>query len=129
VSRADALSLAGILGFRLPSEAELEWLARDGGAAPFLLNAASSAAPRSRFGVERLHYGEWAADDWHPSYDGAPQDSATWRGGEPCGVFRAGTPPANMQSPEDLIFLLSAVRGQGTETLGFVGMRLAADLP
>jgi hypothetical protein len=34
-----------------------------------------------------------------------------------------------MQSPEDLIFLLSAVRGQGTETLGFVGMRLAADLP
>ena len=129
VQREDARCLAREFGLRLPTESELEWLARDGGATRFILDAAARAGHASRFGVEQLFCGEWAEDDWHSTYDGAPNVSVPWGNGDPCGVFRAGYPPAQMQSGEEMLFALAAVRGKGTHQPTFVGMRLVADLP
>ena len=128
VSRAEALSLASAAGFRLPSEAELEWLARDGGRFHFVLDAAAGPRP-SRFGVESLFDGEWAADDWHPTYDGAPKDGRSWRDGDASGVYRGSHIPENMQSREELLLMLAGVRAQGVELPVFTGLRLTRALP
>ena len=122
--RRDARSLAHALGFRLPSEAELEWLARDGGSTRFTLDAATTVGP-SRFGVEMLFHGQWAEDDWHSSYEGATGVSAPWLDGEPCGVCRGGYLP---QSAGERLFMLAGVRGHGKHVPSFVGVRLAAAL-
>lgn len=74
-----------IPGFRLPSEAELEYLARDGVQQTFVYDAARAfdearAWPqRGRFGLRRLLDDEWTADDWHDDYAGAPTTGAPWR--------------------------------------------------
>lgn len=127
--RDDACSLARDLGFRLPSEAELEWLARDGGVAHFMLDVVTRPEQSSLFGIQELFFGEWAEDDWHPTYDGAPAMSEPWYDGEPCGVYRAGYPPEQMQSNEEMLFALAGVRGKGMNLPTFVGMRLATHLP
>jgi formylglycine-generating enzyme required for sulfatase activity len=126
--RAEARSLAHSLGLRLPAEAELEWLMRDGGRTSFTLDAARGEK-RSRFGVDKLFSGQWAEDDWHPNYDGAPAVSALWLDGDPNGVYRGGKVPEEMQSREELLFLLAGVRGYGKRQPSFVGVRLAADIP
>jgi formylglycine-generating enzyme required for sulfatase activity len=129
--RAAARALAAALGLRLPSEAELEWLARDGGIARFTLDVAARPEQVSRFGVEQLFYGEWAEDDWHPSYEGAPAESVPWLEGEPGGVYRCGYPPEQMQSTDEMLFALAGVRGQGAGASlpSFVGVRLAVTVP
>lgn len=128
LQRADAIALAASLGLRLPSEAELEWIGRDGGRYAFLWNAPNTRRPRSRFGIEHLFFGQWAADDWHDDYRGAPHDGSPWFDGDSAGCFRGGQLPEEMQSPEELIFLLSAARGHGRVQPSFVGLRLARDL-
>jgi hypothetical protein len=57
----DALSALGRIGWRLPSEAELELLR--------LLSARST--------LGRLDSG-LCADDWHPNYEGAPERGLPW---------------------------------------------------
>jgi hypothetical protein len=114
--RERAREAAARHGFRLPSEAEFEWVARHGGTAPFLndsfrpLDATQSAAllaeleddpdydvfddhspvrdGPSRFGVGGLFCRQWLADDWHPSFEGAPDTSEPWLDGDPQGVRR-----------------------------------------
>lgn len=102
--RAEAGALARRLGFRLPSEAELEWLGRDArGLALWvheLQRVSGDVEPEeldiydrvrrqpSRFGLRELVYEQWAEDDWHPTYTGAPGDSRPWLDGDPSGVYR-----------------------------------------
>jgi formylglycine-generating enzyme required for sulfatase activity len=91
LKRAEATGLAASLGFRLPSEAELEWLMRDGRGLAFTLDGPAFGAeeePASRFGVFDLFASQWAADDWHPSYEGAPSTSEPWMNGDANGVYR-----------------------------------------
>lgn len=119
----EARDLARSLGFRLPSEAELEWLARDGGTTAFTLDAARRREEiggdehllRSRFGVHDLWRGEWAEDGWHPTYEGAPGVSAPWAGGEPIGVVRGDLRLRAPQSDEGLLGALAALRREGRE--------------
>ncbi|MEZ4294407.1 MAG: hypothetical protein R3B70_05490 [Polyangiaceae bacterium] len=116
--RAEALRVAAELGLRLPSEAELEWIGRDGGETGFILDAADEPDPeelRSRFGLTELHWFQWAADDWHASYDGAPGDSAAWMGGDPAGVYRSGFDLRGSQAEEDCALALAAVRHPGDD--------------
>jgi hypothetical protein len=129
VSREEARTLARAAGFRLPSEAELEWLARDGGRCHFTLDVAAERKPVSRFGVQQIFWGEWAEDDWHAGYDGAPSDSKPWYDGEARGVYRHAGGPEQMQSRDELLFMLAGVRGDGAELPDFTGTRFALDLP
>ncbi len=129
LSREQARALVRAAGLRLPSEAELEWLARDGGRCHFTLDVATVEKPVSRFGVEQIFWGEWAEDDWHPGYDGAPSDGAPWYGGEAFGVYRHAGGPEQMQSRDELIFMLAGVRGEGVKLPDFTGARLALDVP
>jgi formylglycine-generating enzyme required for sulfatase activity len=86
----DAIALHG---FRLPSEAEWEWVAREGGVRSWIVDASGKHgleldrgdAPANAWGISRLksHHGELVADSWHPTYDGAPTDSRAWDPGMP----------------------------------------------
>lgn len=135
-ARGEASALASDLGFRLPSEAELEWLRRDGTDRTFALdaaahpeNAARGTAP-ARMAVKGLLMSEWAADDFHPSYVGAPEDSSPWLGGDPAGVYRAGV-FLPVQDRVELIQLVAASRSYGVDEEGTtpdVMMRLACNL-
>lgn len=120
VSRADAESYVAWLArrtganYRLPSEAEWEFLARAGTATPFhtghtiapsqanydgtfaygdgvggafrqrTLGVASLRA--NAFGLHDVHGNvwEWVADCWNDSYHGAPTNGGAWRAGD-CG--------------------------------------------
>lgn len=126
--RVGARDLAHSAGFRLPSEAEREWLARDGGQMAFALDCAACKRarrePRSRFGVQGLHYEEWVEDDWHPTYAGAPTNSAPWMNGDERGVYRGGLLLSAVQSDSEFVFGLAAMRfpgprrgGAGSESL------------
>ena len=129
VSREEARELVRAAGFRLPSETELEWIARDGGRCHFTLDVATARKPASRFGVEQVFWGEWAEDDWHPSYDGAPSTSTPWLDGAEQGVYRHAGGPEMMQSRDELLFMLAGVRGEGVQLPDFTGARPARDLP
>lgn len=76
-------------GLRLLSEAEWEWIAREGGRRSWIIDVTGKRgmglddmreAPANRWGVRRLKsdVGELVADGWHSSYDGAPADSGAW---------------------------------------------------
>lgn len=135
-TRAEASALASDLGFRLPSEAELEWLRRDGTNRTFALDAAADperaarGTASARMAVNGLLLSEWAADDFHPSYVGAPSDSSPWMGGDPAGVYRAGV-FLPVQDHVELIQLVASFRSYGVDEDGEqpdVMMRLACDL-
>jgi hypothetical protein len=118
VERAEALSLAASLGFRLPSEAELEYLARGLTSLAFTADGARIWRQTGDFphtseqGLELLTLGEWAADDWHDDYRGAPSSSEAWVEGRPRGVYRGGLPLGLDGGPPDLPFGLAAFRGR-----------------
>lgn len=127
------------LGFRLPTEAELEWLAREGGRYRSILNIGpnyevageSSEKAIHRFAMKGMVYSQWADDDWHPNYEGAPCNSKAWRGGDPIGVVRGGIYLEMIASTEGLLNSLAGRRRSGAELRddGFLVMRLARDLP
>jgi hypothetical protein len=98
----------------LLSEAEHEWLARDGKQLAFTLDCVASVRarrePRSRFSIKNLHFEEWMEDDWHPIYEAAPTSSVPWLSGDPRGVYRGG-------------LLLSAVQSDSEYVLGFAALR------
>ncbi|GAB4213847.1 MAG: hypothetical protein OHK0013_38070 [Sandaracinaceae bacterium] len=140
VTRDEARELAASLRLRLPSEAELEYLAREGGAQSFVANAASvwrrtgRLPRRSAQGIEGLHLGEWSDDDWHDDYVGAPSDARAWRSGGERGVYRGAFPFGFDEGPETLVNALACHRGRGAlsgEPSDEVRMtfRLVCDLP
>ena len=102
--------------FRLPSEAELEYLAREGGELAFTYDGARRYVETERWpwysawGFRRLMLGEWCADSLHPNYEGAPSTSEAWAPGAVPGVFR-GMLPSGPDENADLILGLAALRG------------------
>ena len=135
--RAAARQFAAWLGFRLPSEVELEWIGRDAGrlhlfAHELLERAQSSLAEGeeewvdqddplesfyrvkfvpSRFGVLELVEQQWAEDDWHPNYIGAPSNSEPWLAGDPRGVYRSDRSIAEAQDENGYVDALAGNRG------------------
>lgn len=132
--REEALGFSRSLGFRLASEAELQWLLRDGGVTSFTLDAAAmvdevagdSEAIPSRFGMEGAFFQQWADDSYHEDYTGAPDTSIPWAGGEPCGVATGGTMPEYVEEPHQKVGLLACLRTNRTHKKAHV--RFALDL-
>ena len=134
-SRRQVIDVSASLGFRLPSEAELEWLCRDGGVTSFTLDAArkldetggDSRKLHSRFGALGLFDDQWAADDYHPTYEGAPDTSVPWMDGLGEGVCRGGCSPEYVDEPHQIVGLLASMRSNGT--MARARVRLARDIP
>ena len=111
-------------------------MARDGGTLHFTYDAALALQEGRRwpkegsFGVQDLLLGEWAADEWHPSYQGAPSDSRAWTNGGLPGVYRGALPSGPDQSEEEILFAMASWRGcaAGGRTPDAT-MRLALNLP
>ncbi len=138
--RPDALSLCERAGFRLPSDAELEWIARQGTEAPFVLGVVFEAAPddeenvlitnqpvKARFGISDLFTTQWAADDWFEDHEDRPGSAVARTGGEPEGVRRFEEFYFKAVGPESVISQLSARRDAGSGWEARV--RFALDLP
>jgi formylglycine-generating enzyme required for sulfatase activity len=143
VNLASAKRLSAKAGFRLPSEAEWEWVAREGGSLHFACDAPaqfhdkqlSSFDLQSGFGVEDLLGAQWLADDPHPTYEGAPATSDPWvdpnktpstleqqRMGQD-GVKR-GPLDVAIERRVELLFCLASARSGGD----YVLLRLCRDL-
>lgn len=86
---ADAIAALRGHGMRLLSEAEWEWVAREGGRRSWIIDVTGKRgmgiddlkeAPANRWGIRRLKsdLGGFVADGWHSSYEGAPADSRAW---------------------------------------------------
>jgi hypothetical protein len=140
VPRLTALEVARAAGARLPSDAELEWLARQGGASPFVLDVVYEAPeddPKNvlivdqptapRFGISDLFEAQWAADDWFPSHEGRPRTAAARVGGDPQGVRRFEEFDFECVGKEAVIAQLSALRHPGKKWRARV--RLVLDAP
>lgn len=136
LARAEALGLAAQHGLRLPSEAELEWLMREAGAASFAFDAVrrmkisgnDTETWVTRLGLRRPFGTCWCADDFHDSYEGAPDTAEPWLGGDPCGLARpSGAEPELVDEPAQALGLLACwrtSRGHGTARV-----RFAMDVP
>ena len=133
---AEVLELMQTLkDLRLPSESELEYAGREGGASSFiddgdvLWKAERRWPDESGWGLRYMTLASWAADEWHPSYDGAPATSIPWRGDGPPGVYR-GSLLYTPESEVELLFGLAAVRGRlvPPEDEWDVGVRLARSI-
>jgi formylglycine-generating enzyme required for sulfatase activity len=142
MSARAAADLVATTDFRLPSEAELEYLARDGGPLHFACDAARAHAEgadvpeENGFGVYSLLTGEWTADAWHDDYANAPSTSAPWNDAGAPGVYRGALPYGVHPSEDEILFALAAFRGRaatagddddGSRT--FFAVRLTRDLP
>jgi hypothetical protein len=100
----DRLAWLGARGLRLPSEAEWEWVASEGGRSRFVAVKVPAAPFTKLRELERsidfqangwgardlLNDGEALADGWHPSYEGAPATGAAWDPERGPGVWRSG---------------------------------------
>jgi len=124
---------------RLLSEAEWEWIAREGGRRSWIVDVAGRTGMQlddfndpaeNGWGIRRLKsdHGELVADGWHPSYAGAPSDSRAWDpdpSGSP-GVLRGSH--NCWQDDAEAIMCHAAVRGSADGADG-AAVRLARDMP
>ena len=134
----EAWERAQQLDFRLPSEAEYEWVAREGGRLHFTNDLAaqyqgsyiSGNALENGFGVIDLLNSQWMADDPHDSYENAPETSVPWWDGErprisgPSDGVRRGALESGIESSYSLLYCLAAHRWGGDLTY----LRLARSL-
>jgi hypothetical protein len=128
-----ALAAAKKAGLRLLSEAEWEWIAREGGAVQFTsvpakdhpvvaANWGMTTEGPNGFGIDELTHGpEWVADAWHPNYVRAPANARPW--GKMPGTYRVGH--TQWQDMIEVVSLHAATRGQGKQAR----FRYACDLP
>jgi formylglycine-generating enzyme required for sulfatase activity len=140
--RTDVLSIKNaakfatdVKDFRLPSEAELEYAGREGGAVSFLNDSGRVWSKKqqwpneSAWGFAVMTFAAWAADEWHDNYKGAPATGDAWTSGGAPGVYRG----CLMEAPnadEELLFALAACRGKmvkGDEDWP-IGLRIARSI-
>lgn len=91
-----AIAHATRVGARLLTEAEWEYIAREGGTRSWLsmgddarkhnpeqfvrnaLVTGIDGEPRGVFGICGMGWGTWVEDGWHATYEGAPDDGRAW---------------------------------------------------
>ncbi len=126
-------------GWRLLSEAEWEWVARQGGARSWVIDVPEGVGGldldfcddvrENGWGIrnQKSDQGEWVADAWHDSYEGAPADGRRWGGsGEVPGVHRGAH--TCWQDDAEAVTCHVALRERAGE-FQHGGVRLALDLP
>ncbi|WP_433928185.1 formylglycine-generating enzyme family protein [Sorangium cellulosum] len=145
LSPRDAANAATTLGARLLSEAEWEYIAREGGkfswinapadpeeVAAALAGDGPHRAPActSGLGLWGLALGEWVADGWHDSYAGAPADASPWDARDEPEVFRGcGAATYPWQGSGELLAMHAAFRHRACDTFEELHVRTAMDLP
>jgi formylglycine-generating enzyme required for sulfatase activity len=150
VTRSEARAAVAKAGCRLLSEAEWEYVAREGGraswigAAPTGVEAEGFAdaqaqataprvdggAPANAFGLWGLLFGEWVADAWHEGYAGAPADARPWGSPAELEVSRAGGATAwPWRDGMSHVLCHAAVRHHPVRPRTVWGVRFARDVP
>jgi formylglycine-generating enzyme required for sulfatase activity len=134
-SREEAEAVIATWGFRLPSEAECEYVAREGKQLAFSLDVAqehfegTDARDETAWGIVSPAQTVWVGDRWHRGYKNAPADSVAWTAGrgKPMhrGSFSLGL--SAMQSADELVFALTALRQEplGADDENEVRLRFA----
>ncbi|HEY3818798.1 MAG TPA: hypothetical protein VGL81_16620 [Polyangiaceae bacterium] len=111
---AAAAFVRDVRDFRLPSEAELEYVGREGGSLSFLHDGGRVWSTTHRFpteggwGFRDLTFAAWAADEWHENYDGAPATAVAWTGGGAPRAYRGC-----LIEPPSALITCSRIRGVG----------------
>jgi hypothetical protein len=137
----DAAATVSKSGLRLLSEAEAEWIARDGGRQSWLFGhddpeewaermvEAEPGEARTPFGTFMMGWGEWVDDGWHDDYTGAPSDSHAWEPTDrPITVRAAALASWPWQGGGEAVLLHAACRDRDSGQSSHA-VRLAADLP
>ncbi|MEJ7732724.1 MAG: hypothetical protein WKG00_26425 [Polyangiaceae bacterium] len=156
LSRREAKRAARRLGWQVIAEAQWEYLARDAGDGAWIGEPLRSADPDDAlavkafckrpalegrpsrgsvdaFGVWGLMAGEWTADAWHDTYDGAPRRAVAWSAGAApaLGVVRAMGCSVSWpwQSDEEILGCHASTRSDGRGADQAWALRLVLPIP